>query len=209
MRFLLADDHTLIRENFRDYLARTFDGVSIVEADSHDSLVKALEGPDRVTLVICDLNMPGMRGAASVKALIKMYSDIPFVIFSGSYRTAEINEIIGDGARGFIPKTVSSDTMGSAIKLVLSGETYVPKEALSKDEPHWSENDEGTRIRAQLTRREHEVLSELIKGSSNKVIARELGIRDFTVKAHLQKIFEKLGVQNRSQAIIKAMDVGI
>jgi len=210
MHILVADDHTMIRENFRDFLKRVFDDVIVTEADSYQSVLQQLQSNPSIDLAIVDLDMPGMKGSETIKSLVADNPDLPMAVFSGSFKNSIINEVIKFGARGFIPKTEGSQTMKMAIELILNGGTYVPREALM-DDPQETQTEEtgAEELRALLTPRELAVVAELVKGSSNKVIARALDVQDFTIKAHLQAIFKKMDVSNRSQAIIRAMDLGI
>lgn len=206
MRILIADDHALVRENFRDFLIREIDGAAIDEADSFRAIGDALARYADYDLIIVDLNMPGMEGRESIARINSAHPKIPIIVFSGSYEPEQINKMITAGASGFIPKTVSGDTMKTAIDLVLAGGTYIPKEALNagtdkrskKEAPH----DD------LLTPRESDVLRELLNGNSNREIAEALGVKDFTVKAHMQNIFRKFDADNRTQVIIKAIELG-
>ena len=207
MRILIADDHALVRENFRDFLIREFGGATIDEADSFSSISENLSHHADYDLIIVDLNMPGMEGRLSIARINAAHPTIPIIVFSGNFATDQINQMIEAGASGFIPKTVGGQTMKSAIDLVLAGGTYIPKEALlgGADKKNPKDSDES----GLLTPRETAVIKELLKGNSNREIAKALSVKDFTIKAHMQNIFRKFEVENRTQAIIKAIELGI
>lgn len=206
MRILVADDHTLVRENFRDFLIREFKDVMIDEANSFSSISDHLSRHPDYELIIVDLNMPGMEGRTSISRINAAHPTIPIIVFSGSYAPEQINQMIEAGASGFIPKTVSGQTMKSAIDLVLSGGTYIPKEALQTAK---GKGDGGNGSNENLlTPREVDVLKELLNGSSNRQIAEALRVKDFTIKAHMQSIFRKFNAENRTQVIIKAIELG-
>lgn len=206
MRILVADDHALIRENFRDFLIREIDGAVIEEAESFSGVSDALARYSDYDLLIVDLNMPGMEGPTSIARINAAHPEIPIIVFSGSYAPGQIKQVMSAGANGFIPKTVSGKTMKTAIDLVLAGGTYIPKEALQVTEQKDDKTDGANQD--SLTPREVDVLKELLNGNSNREIAEALGVKDFTVKAHMQSIFRKLGVENRTQAIIRAIEHG-
>lgn len=203
---MVADDHTLVRENFRDFLIREFDGVMIDEAESYSSISDNLSRHSDYDLIIVDLNMPGMEGRTSISRINAAHPMIPIVVFSGSYAPEQINQMIDAGASGFIPKTVAGQTMKSAIDLVLSGGTFIPKEALKATQD--SGDATSGKNENALTPREIDVLKELLNGSSNRQIAEALNVKDLTVKAHMQNIFRKFDAENRTQVIIKAIELG-
>lgn len=206
MRILIADDHALVRENFRDFLLREFSDAEIDEADSYPSVAEKLTRHNDYDLIIIDLNMPGMEGRASISRINAAHPSIPIVVFSGSYESGQIEQMIDAGANGFIPKTVGGKVMKSAIDLVLSGNTYIPKEALQSSSTRKQTGPDERKD--SLSPRERDVLKELLNGGTNKDIATALGIKEFTIKAHMQNIFRKLEVDNRTQVIIKAIELG-
>ncbi len=221
MQILLADDHTLIRENLGAFLKTLEEGVTVIEASSLPEARSIAASHPRFDLIILDLNMPGMNGLQGLTEMIEHHPDVPTVILSGSIEREDVVGALNQGARGYIPKTISGKAMLSAVRLILSGETYVPTIALpggdvpsverGADAPP-ADSATGTPL-DDLTAREREVLSLLVKGLPNKAIARELDLKEITVKVHLQNVFRKLGVSNRAQAVAKTLalsrDVGL
>ena len=210
MHILLADDHTLIRENLGEFLKTLEEGVTVIEASSLQEAKSIAASHPRFDLIILDLKMPGMQGLQGLADMVERYPEVPTVILSGSIDREDVVGALNQGARGYIPKTISGKAMLNAVRLVLSGETYVPSIALpgGDDVPLGSRRDAEPVVRTpldDLTAREREVLSLLVKGLPNKVIARELDLKEITVKVHLQSVFRKLGVSNRAQAVAHAM----
>ena len=209
MRILLADDHTLIRENLSEFLEKLEPGVTIIEAESFDHAQTIASGSGKLDLIILDLMMPGMNGLGGLQAMLKQHPEVPIVMLSGTAK----NEVIGDamkmGARGFIPKTISSKAMINALRLILSGDTYVPPDALTESMQAGNSEQIDSGPLKKLTAREREITILLSEGHPNKQIARLTGLKEITVKVHLQSVFRKLDVSNRTQAVTVALKHGI
>ena len=134
------------------------------------------------------------------------------IILSGAEAQDHIQEVLAAGASGFIPKSSTPAVMLSAIQLVLAGGTYVPPQALSPATPDASERATANvrdRLHSQLTERQLQVLRLLAEGKPNKLICRELGIEEGTVKAHIATIFRVLDVANRTEAARVAREIGL
>lgn len=216
MRILLADDHTLVRENLRDFLHGLAPDVVVLEAATFPEAETIASRHARLDLIILDLLMPGMDGLAGLRQMLKLKPKVPVVILSGSTRQRDIVGAIEMGAKGFVPKTISGKAMLSALRMILAGETYVPSAVLRAA----AENDrDGLRgdlvggaedgLAQKLTRRQQQVLDLLVMGHTNKRIAKELDLKEITVKIHLQSVFRKFGVSNRTQAVALALQRGM
>ncbi len=216
MRILLADDHTLVRENLRDFLHGLAPDVVVLEAATFPEAETIASRHARLDLIILDLLMPGMDGLAGLRQMLKLKPKVPVVILSGSTRQRDIVGAIEMGAKGFVPKTISGKAMLNALRMILAGETYVPSAVLRAA----AENDrDGLRgdlvggaedgLAQKLTRRQQQVLDLLVMGHTNKRIAKELDLKEITVKIHLQSVFRKFGVSNRTQAVALALQRGI
>jgi DNA-binding NarL/FixJ family response regulator len=166
MKVILADDHALFREGLRLLLQRLGDDVSILEAGSHDAVLKLLEENPDAHLAMVDLHMPGRKNDLSgLTEVLEHAQTIPVVVLSGSENMDEIHQTIKAGAMGFIPKHESAEVMLCAVQLVLSGSVYVPPMLMSRvsgeRQPH-----------TKLTTKQLEVLQQLCQGHSNKEIGR-------------------------------------
>ena len=217
MRILLADDHTLVRENLRDFLHGLAPDVVVLEAESYHEAKKVASRNARLDLIILDLLMPGMDGLAGLRQMLKRKPNVPVVILSGSTRQKDIIGAIEMGAKGFVPKTISGKAMLSALRMILAGETYVPSALLRAAA---AENGDDERagglgggatdgLAQKLTPRQQQVLDLLVRGHTNKRIAMELDLKEITVKIHLQGVFRKFGVSNRTQAVALALQRGM
>lgn len=208
MRVVLADDHELVRSGLRFYLERLAPEVSVVEAST---LEEALTAAKTATtdLIILDLTMPGMNGTAGLEQMRARYPNVPLVVLSGRTGREDIMGALNRGANGYLPKTLSGKAMLAALRLVLSGETYVPSilmEERARSGVRSSDQPGAAPGLDALTERERDVLDFLCQGKSNKEIARDLAIREVTVKVHVGNIMRKLGASNRTQAVRLALD---
>ncbi len=216
MLILLADDHTLVRENLRDFLQTLALEVVVLEAETLPEAEAVTSRISRVDLIILDLMMPGMNGLSGLQRMVTRYPDVPVVILSGSARREDIVGAIRLGAKGFISKTIGGKAMLNALRLILDGETYVPSSLLTgagdsgyADSPGSQAGRFQNRQPQHLTRRQQEVLAHLVRGHTNKAIAEELNLKEITIKIHLQGLFRKLGVSNRTQAVAVALQGGV
>ncbi len=202
MRIILADDHTLIRETVSIYLDRLTNDVSVEQASTFEEAYSRLQAdPMPPDLVILDLMMPGMRDFEGLIRLRETHPDVPVVILSAIVEAHQATRSLELGARGYIPKTIRGPELIEALQAVLRGGTFVPDELLVDREQHPDV--------AALTQREREVLVLLTQGHANRDIAEMLGIKEITVKVHLKSVFRKFKVSNRTQAVRRAIDLGI
>jgi len=215
MRILVADDHALFREGLRYILKDLSQSIEIVEAETFDEAVRAAETVDGIDVVLLDLSMPGMSGLSTVREMKSRFPDLRLVVLSASEERADVRQALRFGAKGYIPKSSSRDVMVSALRLVLSGGTYLPPFLLEAEgdgdsSSHASNSsDLNGGGHDGLTPRQLEVLRCLAEGKSNKEIARELGLAEGTVKIHIAGILKALKVSNRTQAVIAAGRLGI
>lgn len=212
MEILLADDHAMVRDGLVPFLQRVTDNASVLEAGSFDEALAKARQASNLGLTILDLNMPGMDGLNGLATMQAEFPHVPVVILSGSTHPADAFHSIESGANGFIPKTMRGETIIGVLRLVLSGEKYVPpflfdyRETMGRKEP---ENTGKSGPLATLSPREMEILGMIVDGAPNKVIARAFDLQEVTVKAHLRNIFRKITVSNRTEAARVAILAGL
>lgn len=204
MQILLADDHDLVRDAIGAMLQNIDPTISVDTVEDLPSAMACLRGEKAYDVIILDLKMPGMNGLAGISKVLAMRTDIPIIIMSGNASTQDVRTALEMGARGFVPKTLAGKSLINAVRLVASGESYVPTEVLTGQEMGAVEG-----LRAALTKRETEVLSQLRQGHSNKEIARVLSIAETTVKLHIRSLSDKFSARNRTDIVIRAIDAGI
>jgi DNA-binding NarL/FixJ family response regulator len=208
MRIVLADDHELVRNGLRFYLERLATDVVIAEASTLDEAMAAAKAAP-ADLIILDLTMPGMNGVAGLEHVRSRYPGVPVVVLSGRTGREDIMGALNRGANGYLPKILSGKAMLAALRLVMSGETYVPSilmDERARPGARGADQAGGAPGIEALTERERDVLDFLCQGKSNKEIARDLAIREVTVKVHVGNIMRKLGAANRTQAVRLALD---
>ena len=200
---LIADDHPLFREALRGAVQRVMPGVKLHEADSVDALYALVEAHPDADLLLMDLNMPGAHGFNALVHLRALHPQLPVVVVSAREEPGVMRRALDHGALGFIPKSASSDTIGEAIGLVLEGERWAPPAAHAAPGIGRDEYEVAQRLR-ELTPQQFRVLQMLCVGRLNKQIAYDLGVSEATIKAHVTAILRKLGVTNRTQAVLMA-----
>ena len=216
---LFADDHQLIREAVKPYLRTLGANVRILEAASYEEVL-TWGGPqqdpgNRPHLVLLDLSMPGCSDTdpmAALRTVVQALPDTKLVVFSGSDDTATIAAALKTGARGYVPKTVQGRSLVAALRLVLDGEIYVPVEAMrsAMQVPKPVEVPAAPPdVISFLTRQELTSLGLLVKGMSNKQIARVMTLQEVTVKMHLRNAYRKIGASNRIDAVRIALEHGV
>ncbi|MGE5506461.1 MAG: response regulator [Actinomycetota bacterium] len=209
MEILLADDHAMVRDGLVPFLERIQPDTRVIEASTFAEAVAAAKGCTQLGLIILDLYMPGNNGLEGLAEMKRLFPDTPVVILSGSTKAEDAFKAIEHGASGYVPKTMRGQNIIGVLRLVLSGERYVPPFLFE----HRDEMAEGAPATpaplGNLTPRERDIVEMIVDGAPNKVIARALDLQEVTVKAHLRNIFRKLDVANRTEAARVAMMAGI
>ena len=203
---LIADDHPLMVGGLRQAVLAATPDAEIAVAHDFDSMVAALDASPDTDLVLLDLTMPGVRGFSGLLFLRSGRPSIPVIVVSGNEERAVIRHCMEFGAAGFIPKTSSLDTMRGAIAEVLDGGRWTPPDFDPSSAPNGASSAMARRL-ASLTPQQIRVLMMLSQGLLNKQIAYELSVSEATVKAHVSAIFQKLGVESRTQAVILATKI--
>jgi DNA-binding NarL/FixJ family response regulator len=209
VRILIVDDHELFRKGLRHLLDRFDAELEILEAADCDQAITLAGEP--FDLVLLDLHMPGMTGLEALQRMRPAFESSPIVVLSGEDDPRQVRRAIDAGAAGFIPKSSTPDVLRSALRLVLADEVYLPAVALKGIAEDGGDTAPMTpgRIGEALSGRQVDVLRKAVQGKANKVIARELGISEGTVKAHLSAAFRALGVHNRTEAVYAAARCGL
>jgi len=203
-QFLIADDHPLFREALKGALSAKFAGLEVFESADFDSTLQVLSEQEDLDILLLDLHMPGNGDLYGLIRIREDYPSLPIAVVSGSEDVNIVSKVMGYGAMGFIPKSSSSDDIANAINQILEGDTWLPTELKSKvAEIEGADREIAAQV-ASLTTQQYRVLQYLHEGLLNKQIAYELHISEATVKAHITAIFRKLGVYNRTQAVLIA-----
>ncbi|WP_281213087.1 response regulator transcription factor [Shewanella insulae] len=202
LHIIIADDHPLFRNALRQALSGAFADTQWFEADSAEALQSLLEqGDTAYDLVLLDLQMPGSHGYSTLIHLRTHFPELPVVVISAHEDAMTISRAVHYGSAGFIPKSASMDTLSEALTAVLYGDIWLP-DNIELQEINEDATDQMAAKLADLTPQQYKVLQMFAEGLLNKQIAYDLGVSEATIKAHATAIFRKLGVRNRTQAVI-------
>jgi len=218
VKILVVDDHPLILEALQHVLQQLDGEVEVLAAHTAEGGRELVAANPDAGLLLLDLHLPGAFGMSLLTELRQSFPTVPVVVLSGSDRREDVLQAIDLGAMGFIPKRSTNRVMLQALRLILSGGVYLPPEIFTareggEPEPaRASEPAAGATLRPRdlgLTERQAQVFSLLLQGKSNKVICRELGLAEGTVKIHVAAILRALNVSSRTQAVIEASRLGL
>lgn len=221
LKFLIADDHGLIREGLRFALEGAYHNLQIIEAADGRQVLERVAGNGDLDLILLDYFMPGTDGFALVSTLCDRYPHVPVVIISGASDPLLIHKTLERGVAGFIPKATEQKTIIEALNLVLSGGIYIPPDIDDTVYDATSANPwahpvsqqtmsaAAKAVLSKLTQRQQQVLRLLVKGKTNKDISRDLSVSENTIKVHVTAILRVLRVSNRTQALLVAQKLGL
>lgn len=208
MNILLVDDHALIRDALRAILAEVARDSVVAEADSRHGTMRHLESAAVTHFVILDLGLPDGDGLALLKTIRDGYPETAVAVLSSSLEPGVMAEVLDAGAVGFIPKSAPRAVMIGALNLIFAGGVYVPPEAWFAQGGVATVEKLPSPTELGLTQRQLDVLALLVKGRSNKAIARSLSIAEVTVKHHVTSLMRILKVQNRTEAALAIAHFG-
>jgi DNA-binding NarL/FixJ family response regulator len=211
MKFVLVDDHFLIREALRGALKEIEPASNVLEASRWGEASRLIDEHPDAALVLLDLVLPDHDGFTALEQTRKRHPGIPVVILSGKCERDSVIKALDLGAVGFIPKSGERKVMLGAIRLVLSGGVYIPPEILaevSPSPPARGRAKTGSPADFGLTQRQVDVLALMARGKSNKVICRTLKLAEPTVRNHVTAILRSLRASNRTEAVVMAGELG-
>lgn len=209
IRILLVDDHPSVGEGTK----------TMIEQDSNMSVHVVLSAMEAIEalkqesfdIILCDLNMPTITGLELTKRLMQEDPDRRVIIYTGHDIISHFNLLIQYGVSGFISKTVSREQLLTSIYCAMRGEAVIPVSLLKqlrRGEVKVTRSD-GTVEEASINEREQDILQEVAEGLSNKEIAAKLHMSQRTVEYNLTRIFDKLSVRSRSEAIVESKRLGL
>ena len=208
IRILIADDHPVVREGLFAMLSRESDFEVVGEArDGVEAVNKAKELSPEVVLM--DLRMPELDGVEAMNQIKSAKPDTKFIILTTYSDDEYIFRGIEAGARGYLLKDAPREELFKAIRAVHRGESLIQPVVASKVLDRLTELSRRAPSGEELSERELEVLRLMAKGAANKEIGVELSIAQSTVKTHISTIFQKLGVNDRTEAVTEALKKGI
>jgi DNA-binding NarL/FixJ family response regulator len=200
IRVLIVDDHSLVRIGLAAIIKASSDMVVAAQARTGEDAL-ALHTAHKPDITLMDLRLPGMSGVAAIRAIRLVEPEARVIVLTTYEGDEDIHQALQAGAQGYVIKGMSHAVLLNAIHRVYAGELYLPRaviQALARRTPN-----------SELTARESEVLALLVAGCSNREIADELGITEATVKCHVGVILTRLHVQDRTQAVVTALQRGL
>lgn len=215
MRVLLVDDHPIFRQGLAFLLTHLDPGVVVEHCVSPRELKEALQRPGQPPchMATIDLRMPGFEGCEALAHFRELAPEVPVVVVSGDEDPATVRACIDMGACGYVPKSAEPQVLMDAMQRILRGGVWLPGSSLRIVTPETTPAHKASRewadLRLPVTARQREVLQRVVQGKTNKIIGRELGISDGTVKTHLAHLMAMLGVNTRTQIIYELARQGI
>ena len=214
MRILVVDDHPLIPEALATTLTVLDAGCVVESAGDLEAALRISEQDPPPDMVLLDLGLPGQHGLSALSAFREAQPALPVVVLSADAGRDRVLSALDLGAMGFIPKTARKEVLLNALRLAISGGVYVPPDALHHP---WelpataggAASEACTPADLGMTERQAQVCALLLRGMTNKLICKELGLAEGTIKIHVSAVLKLLGVPNRTQAVLAAHRLGL
>ena len=208
MRVLVADDHSLFRDGLVSLLEAAGYEIAAQVGDGQEALIQAKRtNPD---LILLDLSMPHLSGSDALPQLLKIVPEAKIVILTVSEEDDDLLKAIRAGAHGYLVKSINADEFLDLLSGLEAGKAAVTGHTAARLMAKLAENRLAMKtVTEDLTARELELLELVGEGFSNRAISDRLSISTNTVKYHLKNIFQKLGAQNRAEAVANAIRAGV
>ena len=197
---LIVDDHFVVRNGLATSLEIEPD-IRVTATAERGEDAAATYAAHQPTVVLMDLQLPGINGVEATASIRLADPSARILVFSTFARADEIQSALQAGAAGYLQKSASREELIHAVRLTAAGEHYLP--------PDIAAELTELRLGPAITPREREIISLIAAGSANKEIGHQLGIAEDTVKQHVSRILQKLGVKDRAQAATEAIRRGI
>jgi len=207
IRILIVDDHPVTREGLHSALDLE-DGVEVVGESASGEEAVEVSTTLKPDIVFMDVRMPGMGGIEATKAIRQASPNSKVILFTVDETRASISEAIQAGVSGYLLKDASAEELVKAARLAMEGKAVIHPQLTRAFIEEVQFADKRPDVPA-LSAREKEILQKVAYGATTKEVAHDLGISPHTVKTHLERIFEKLGANDRAQAVAIAIRSGL
>ncbi len=199
IKILTVDDHPILREGIASIIRGEKDMVVVGEAANGREAIEVFRS-ERPDVTLMDLQMPDVNGISAIAAIRQEHPQARIIVLTTYEGDVLARRALKAGATGYILKDMIRTELLEAIRVVHAGRKFIPPKIAAELVEHYAEDD--------LSEREIEVLREVARGTSNKIIASHLAISEATVKAHIKNILLKLGASDRTHAVNIAMTRG-
>lgn len=206
IKVILADDHAVVRSGIRQFLESTND-IQVLDEAENGEFVKVLIQKHHPDVVVLDIQMPKLSGIDVTRWLRKNDLKIGVLILTAYDEDPYVNAVLQAGANGFVLKTASPEEIIKAVKDVHEGKSVLDPAIAHRILKKLTRGQDDY-LYEPITDREHEVLSLVAKGYTNKAIGVQLSISDRTVQGHIAHIFTKLQASSRTEAVMRAVSLG-
>ena len=214
MKYLIVDDHALVAGALTLLLEDRDPEADVHTAATADAALELVDREGDADLLILDLSLPGVTGTELMEEIVRRQPMLKILVVSGLADQESIMRVLQLGAAGFVPKSLDTELLSSAIDFVLKGGVYIPSKLLTESQKDGFFTRTAARLKApesappHLTDRQLDVLAQLAKGATIKRICRELDLSEGTVKTHVAAIYRSFGASNRTEALIAARRAG-
>lgn len=214
MKYLIVDDHALVAGALTLLLEDRDPEADVHTAATADAALELVDREGDADLLILDLSLPGVTGTELMEEIVRRQPMLKILVVSGLADQESIMRVLQLGAAGFVPKSLDTELLSSAIDFVLKGGVYIPSKLLTESQKDGFFTRTAARLKApesappHLTDRQLDVLAQLAKGAPIKRICRALDLSEGTVKTHVAAIYRSFGASNRTEALIAARRAG-
>jgi DNA-binding NarL/FixJ family response regulator len=209
IRILIADDHPVFRQGLISVFRQQHEFTIVGEVSDGRQVLPLIEDIDPDVLLL-DLVMPGLTGIETLREMSGPRSRVKTIVLTAGIAKEQIAQALQLGARGIVLKDAATDVLLRGIRCVVNGEFFVGEQAVADLEealrPYITSTDSHARKRFGITNRESDIVGAVVSGYTNRDIAEKFSISEQTVKHHLRNIFDKLGVSNRLELALFALN---
>ena len=205
MRILFGYANGVCRDFVQNHLLDDLSKIQVMTASTLGQAIELAGDARDLDVVALDLNMPDMNGLQGLSRMRKVLKkDVPIALMDHALNQKQMRDALRVGATGFLPYSMASDALLGALRLMASGEIFIP--VTDTDNVQFTKSSPKEKF---LSSREREVLDGLLSGHSNRQIADRIGLSEVTIKYHLKSLRSKLGARNRTHAALRAIELGI
>ncbi|MBX3061205.1 MAG: response regulator transcription factor [Anaerolineae bacterium] len=209
IRVLLADDHAVVRAGIRQFLEQAADIAVIAEADDGE-MARTLIGQHKPDVAVLDIQMPKATGIEVTRWVRAHFPEVGVLVLTAYDDDPYVTAVLQAGANGYVLKTAAPASIIQAVRDVHEGKSVLDPAITGRLLAHIAGRAAADLpVYEEVTEREREVLALAAKGYTNKAIGVQLGISDRTVQGHLAKIYQKLDTGSRTEAVMKAVSLGL